>query len=81
MSLSQLLPQLIAGNLLTPIPPRPLTDPKKLSLGSLVDGVVGYVCHAYMNQLADRMGHMSIASHLSASGTSVQNVVVPSQTS
>nr|QHR88563.1 hypothetical protein Q903MT_gene2577 [Picea sitchensis] len=27
MSLSQLLPQLIAGNLLTPIPPRPLTDP------------------------------------------------------
>jgi hypothetical protein len=43
--------------------------------------VVGSISHASMNQLADQMGHMSITSHPSATGTSAQTVVVPSQTS
>jgi hypothetical protein len=64
-----------------PNSPRSLKDPRKPNPGPHVDGVVGFVSHASINQLVDQMGQMSIKSHPSASGTSAQTVVVPTQTS
>jgi len=52
--------------------PRPLTDPKNPNPGPHVNGVVGYVSHASVDQLADQMGHMSISLHLSNSMQSTQ---------
>jgi hypothetical protein len=61
-----------------PNAPRPLTNTTKPNLGPHVDGVVGFVFHTSINQLDDQMGQMSINSTY---GTSVQNFVVPTQTS
>jgi hypothetical protein len=49
--------------------------------GPHVDGVLGSVSHAYINQLDYHMGQMSIKSHPSTSGTSAQNAIIPNQTS
>jgi hypothetical protein len=53
-----------SGTLYDIIPnaPRSSTDPKKPNPGPHVNGVVGFVSHASMNQLVDQMGHMSISS-------------------
>jgi hypothetical protein len=64
-----------------PHAPRPLTDPKNPNPGPHVDGVVGFVSHASVNQLADQMGHMSILSHPSATSSNAQTTMVPTQTS
>jgi hypothetical protein len=64
-----------------PHAPRSSTDPKKPNPGPHVDGVVGSVSHASVNQLADHMGHMSISSHPSATSSSAQTSTVPTQTS
>jgi len=37
-------------------------DQHKSSRGPNVDGLVGYVSHAYVNQLVDQMGQLSIHS-------------------
>jgi len=58
-----------------------LTNPKKPNPGPHADDVVGFVSHDSINQLVDQMGKMSIKSHASASHTSAQNIVLPTQTS
>jgi hypothetical protein len=41
--------------------------------------MVGFLSHASVGQLADRMGHMPISSHLSATIPSAQTTMVPSE--
>jgi hypothetical protein len=43
--------------------PRPSLDPKNPNPRPHVDGVVGYVSHVSVKQLANHMGHMTISSH------------------
>ena len=72
-----------SGTLYDIIPNAPLllTNPKKPNPGPHADGVVCFVSHASINQLANQMGHISISSHPSNSGTSVQTIAVPTHTS
>ena len=58
--------------------PQPSTDPRKPTPGPHVDGVVGFVSHASLNQLVDQMVQMSLKW---AYETSSQTGMVPTQTS
>jgi hypothetical protein len=57
-----------------------LIDPKNPNPRPHADGVVGFFSHAYMGQLVEQMGHMSISSHPSTSCCNAQNEIVPTHT-
>jgi hypothetical protein len=79
--LDLIYPQL--GTLYDIIPNYPMlsTDPRKPNPGPHADDVVDFVSHTSMNQLVAQMDKMSIKTHSSASSTSAQTILVPTQIS
>jgi len=57
------------------------TDPHQPHPRPHANGVVGSISHAFVNQIANHMGHLSIQSHPLAVVSNAQTIIVPLQTS